>query len=275
MNNLLNNAIKFTHEGTVKLTVKLRKIIKKKNQSIADIQFIISDSGIGIKNEELKELFTPFRQLHQKHQRYGGTGLGLLISRQLVELMGGKISVESQEGKGSTFEFNLPLLLPLDQNSSLNSKKHAFLLTEDQKQLLNSFRILVAEDNLINRTVLTRLLKDIGFNNVEVAINGKLAVQKWEDAVNMKHPFRLIFMDCVMPELDGFEATKEIRAKEQNLEIQKCVIVAVTANALSEDKQRCLQSGMDEYLSKPIRVEQLCKVLSIYTKVEELNYTYS
>lgn len=272
---MLNNAIKFTHKGHVKLSVTLLNMKTENKTPIANIQFKITDTGIGIKSEDLKELFTPFRQLHQKHQIYGGTGLGLLISKQLVELMGGKITVESKEGVGSTFMFNLPLELPKDQSMSLKQRGQHLQLTQKQKEILSGVKILVAEDNIINRMVLTRLLSDIGFENVDTAVDGKHAVQKWEDAYKKGTPFNLVFMDCVMPEMDGFEATQAIRDKEKELEIQPCTIVAVTANALSEDKQRCLESGMDDYLSKPIRVEQLCKLLSSYTKVEELNDAYT
>jgi CheY-like chemotaxis protein len=271
---LLNNAIKFTHKGHVKLSVTL-DTIKNNQTSIADIQFKIIDTGIGIKDEDLKELFTPFRQLHQQHKVYGGTGLGLLISKQLVELMGGKINVFSKEGVGSTFMFNLPLALPKDQTINVKARRQRIQLTDKQKETLSRVKILVAEDNIINRTVLMRLLKDIGFDNVDTAVDGKNTVQKWEEAQKSGIPFNLVFMDCVMPELDGFEATQAIRDREKELSIQPCTIVAVTANALSEDKQRCLESGMDDYLSKPIRVEQLCKLLSSYTKIDELFDAYA
>src|SRR5690606_292487 len=122
----------------------------------------ITDTGIGIKKENLKELFLPFKQLHQKHQVYGGTGLGLLISKQLVELMGGKINVTSEEGVGSTFLFNLPLALPKNQTIKMKTPRQKIQLTEKQKEILSNFKILIAEDNIINRTVLMRLLKDIG-----------------------------------------------------------------------------------------------------------------
>ncbi len=238
--NLVGNAIKFTADGGV--TVRLRR-----DDVSSRARIEIEDTGIGIPRDKLGNLFQLFTQVDASTtRRFGGTGLGLAISRRLAELMGGAVGVESEEGRGSIFWFDLPLpantvLLP--RPTGLAEVKP--LARADGEQV----RVLVAEDNSVNQKLAKRLLEKAGCD-VEVVGDGQLAVE----AVKEKS-YHLVIMDCHMPNMDGFEATREIRRRFPRGSGPR--IVALTASALKSDHEACIEAGMDDFLTKPIVPEKL------------------
>ena len=240
LTNLISNAIKYTEHGEININVKTLYVL---NGNV-ELQFSIKDTGIGISKNSLQQLFQPFMQLDSSSTRkYSGTGLGLIISKHLVEKMKGKISVESSPGKGSNFIFTI--IGKQDKNN---------LRIEFEKKPLNfnlskeiPLNILLVEDNLINQKVTIRLLKRFGYTT-DIAVNGLIAV----DSVKKKS-YDIIFMDIQMPEMDGFEATKKIIKMFPK---EKCpVIIAMTAAVMKGDKEKCLETGMMDYIPKPVLPE--------------------
>ncbi|XDD43182.1 ATP-binding protein [Leptospira sp. WS60.C2] len=254
--NLIGNALKFTESGYVNLN------IKRKDEMIL---FEIKDSGIEISKEKQSSLFQKFSQVDASTSRkYGGTGLGLAISERLVKLLDGKIGVESEEGVGSTFWCLLPLSIAESDESTRHQNQNAFLHVQHSgfNSLPPSFienlthqTFLIVEDNLLNQKVIGGLLKKhrIPF---DLAENGKVA---WE--MCKKKDYDLILMDCEMPVMDGFEATRKIRELETS-KPQKSIIIAVTAHVLSEHQNKCSEVGMDGFISKPFYIEDLLKAYS-------------
>jgi PAS domain S-box-containing protein len=237
--NLAGNAIKFTHEGSVRLRVRLVSAINRR----AVLRFTVRDTGIGIPAESQTVIFQPFTQADGSTTRkYGGSGLGLSISTQLVEMMGGTITVESQPGEGSTFEFSAPFLLPADEPEPARDKK----AERPGPPAMPSCDILLAEDNLVSQRLVTRMLEKQG-HRVTVASNGREAVETAE-----RRAFDLIFMDVQMPEMDGLQATAALR----RLGV-RTPVVALTARAMTGDRERCLDAGMNTYLSKPVRMGEI------------------
>ena len=244
LSNLLSNAIKFTEHGRVLLAAE--RLADRDGDTRLWLRFVVRDSGIGIAPEALARLFQPFVQADQSTtRRYGGSGLGLVICRHLVELMGGSISVESTPGAGSTFTVDLPFAAALAPVASSGSGAGS-------RQTLNG-RVLVAEDNPVNQSVIEAMLGELGVT-VTIVANGAAAVEALPGGA-----FDLVLMDCQMPVMDGYAATAAIRASAGAL--ARVPIIALTANALPEDRQRCLAAGMDDYLSKPIRLEALATCL--------------
>lgn len=259
--NLVSNAIKFTRIGEVTVTVTRRRI----DAGRARFLFTVRDTGIGIAPADLARLFQQFQQPNASaNRKYGGTGFGLAISKLLIERMGGTIEVTSTPGQGSCFQFELVLLekdslcrrMPPTPEPLLPLKR--ILPGEPAKPA-----ILLADDHEINRTVTRKLLAQLGYS-LELASNGREAVEKWSSGA-----FSLILMDCQMPEMDGFEATARIR--EQEGDGPHTPIIALTANALSGDRQHCLQAGMDDYLSKPIHIDALRDMILRWTKSPALS----
>lgn len=253
--NLLGNAIKFTHQGEVVARVKLLSA----DADTLNLRFEVQDTGIGIPQDKREVIFDPFRQVDGSTTRkYGGTGLGLAICKKLVELMGGTIGVESQEGVGSLFWFDLKLPRATVPPSVLVEQSQKRVVEQSK---IVGLRVLVAEDNLVNQKVVRRILEKWGVH-CEIAENG-LEVLEWLS----REPFHLILMDCQMPRMDGFEATRRIRAYEEHTGRHLHIpIIALTANAMSEDRERCLQVGMDDYLSKPLKPELLYEKLVYWGK---------
>ena len=242
--NLVSNAVKFTQKGDVVIGAsELRKVDGKKL-----IQISVKDTGIGIKPEHLVHLFDPFTQADASTTRkYGGTGLGLSIAKQLCNLMAGDLTAESQLNRGS--EFIATLLLP----AADACLKTASVPAVEKPSTENPVKhILLVEDNLINQTVATKMLENLG-HKITVAGNGIEALE----ALRKQDDFDLILMDCQMPEMDGFEATALIREGLAGEKAQTMLIIALTANAMKGDKERCLAAGMDKFLTKPIELEQL------------------
>ncbi len=248
--NLLSNAVKFTHAGTIEISVTA-KPIHTTNSRLYELHFSISDTGIGIPEEKLDRLFQSFSQVDSTTTRkYGGTGLGLAISRRLVELMGGEIWVVSRPKLGSTFHFTIPaeeaeeISIPVD--SCVTRAK-----THPSQGKNGTLRILLAEDNAINQMVAIQMLKRLGYS-ADVAGNGLEVLQ----AIERQH-YDVVLMDVQMPEMDGLVAAQEIR----KLWPRGPRIIAITAYALKGDRERCLAAGMDDYISKPIVIEELRRVL--------------
>jgi len=241
--NLLSNAVKFTNKGEVTIAISDRRI----NGNNHEIHFAIKDTGIGIPKDRISQLFQSFSQVDASTTRkYGGTGLGLAISRHLVEMMGGKIWAESETGKGSAFHFTI--LAASTTKKPVGAHTDAFQLQLDPKLgQLNPLRILLAEDNIVNQKVARQMLKKIGYE-ADVAANGLEVLQALE-----RQPYDVILMDVQMPEMDGIEAAKRIRERWHN----GPKIIAITAYALEGDMDRCLNAGMDDYISKPIKIEEL------------------
>jgi two-component system, sensor histidine kinase and response regulator len=239
--NLIGNAIKFTEHGGVSLQL-LRQ------NSSNQITFRVIDSGIGMSAEQLGRLFQSFTQADASTTRkYGGTGLGLAISRNLVQMMGGDLSVESREGEGSCFSFSLPCR----EATQLPTQQRHHFSQEDMARLIGG-QVLLVEDNLINIQVAGELLEGLGIE-VTIARSGVEALQQL--AVGN---YDLILMDVQMPDMDGFEATRQLRCSPQWQEIP---VIALTANAMSGDRERCLAAGMNDYLSKPIDPDELQSML--------------
>ncbi|MNC06652.1 Aerobic respiration control sensor protein ArcB [compost metagenome] len=244
--NLVGNAVKFTYSGGVTVRVSLLE----QQEGKVKLHFTVADTGIGIPEHSRGRLFEPFVQLdHSMGHRHEGTGLGLAIARQLVELMGGTISLNTAVQQGAAFEFTVKLRLP----SGLPAAQGG-AISAGSGQVSRVLRILVAEDNEINQIVLRKILEKRGFS-VEVVADGLQVVQMAEAAA-----YDLIFMDVQMPGMNGLEATRIIR---QTLSPERQpVIIAVTANALKGDREHCLEAGMDEYISKPLRSEAVTNLIA-------------
>ncbi len=240
LSNLISNAIKYTDEGNIEVSMKK---LSEKNDTI-EIQFCVKDTGIGISKEATPQLFQPFTQLDSSSTRkYGGTGLGLIISKHLVEMMKGKIKVESELGKGSSFIFTI-IGKKDNENHKLDFEKKPLNFNLANEIPL---KILLVEDNLINQKVTVRLMKRFGYN-IDVVSNG-------EEAINTikKNYYDIIFMDIQMPILDGIEATKRIIKMFPK---EKCpIIIAMTAAVMKGDKEKCLKAGMKDYIPKPVLPE--------------------
>ncbi|WP_170110196.1 ATP-binding protein [Flavilitoribacter nigricans] len=243
--NLLSNAIKFTEEGEVCLTVE--KI--KENRNKVWLQFSISDTGIGISTMQLDRLFMPYTQGDASTTRkYGGTGLGLTITQQLIELMKGHIQVQSELGLGSTFRATLPFK-PVEAPGPQSETN----LIENGKDLLRTRNILVVEDHPINQELMKAILAKLGFQ-ADVAEQGQEALEYLE-----RKRYDLIFMDLQMPVKDGYQTTKEIIATYP--EPIRPVIIAMTANALRGERERCLAAGMNAYITKPLDMQTIEQVI--------------
>lgn len=246
--NLLGNAIKFTKKGDVSVVMRLVGM----EENLARVRFEIQDTGKGIAKSQAEKMFQPFTQADGTSQRrHGGTGLGLSISKKLCELMNGDIGFESQLGKGSTFWFEIPLKVSPEQtDSALGESDEDRSLTEQQDSLnrmkSQNISILLAEDNAVNQLVTKLQIEKYGFK-IDIANNGFEVLSLMQEK-----SYDLVLMDCQMPEMDGFEATKKIRENEK-ISGKHIPIIALTANVLDEDRKKCLQIGMDDFLPKPVK----------------------
>ncbi len=244
LNNLLGNAVKFTNKGEIRFGVVLK--------DEATLEFFVKDSGIGINEKNHTKIFEMFGQADASSTReHGGSGLGLTISKKLVELMEGKIWVESTVGMGSTFFFTLPYK-PL---STTNVKKS----NQIQKLEVVKNKLLLVEDNLINQRLTKLILEKAGYE-VLTANNGQEAVDYFKKDLEIK----LIIMDIQMPVLDGLAATQVIRFHEVEQKLKKTPIIALTAHAMKGDKEKCIEAGCDNYLSKPIMIDVLVDTIKKY-----------
>lgn len=273
--NLLGNALKFTDKG--ELVIKVHLASSDTVLRTCQIEFSVADTGIGIPEWALENLFTPFTQVESPtNRRYGGTGLGLTICKLLTEIMGGGISVESTVGKGTTFSFNISLKISDDSALSNESEgealkdgrsddqttgqQHALSSCEGLSSISESHssRILVAEDNLVNQRVVLMILKRLGYTEVVTVADGEQAV-----AAVRESAYDLVLMDVSMPRMDGITATKQIRELDRVLSRQTHVI-GLSARAMEEDREEAKLAGMDGYLSKPVKLEEIDFVLRHY-----------
>ncbi len=268
--NLIGNAIKFTEKGKIEIYSRLENISDNSLVILSSVR----DTGIGIPEEKLNLLFKPFSQVDASHaHKFGGTGLGLMICKEFTNMMEGKIGVDSEVNVGSTFHFTMKLNSKKSETviynnptsfDEFNIKKYETdnnsLFDDEIKKKRQSYSILVAEDNLVNQKVLLRMLTELGYN-AEAAKTGKEALEF------VKHgSFHAVLMDVQMPEMDGLDATKMIRKLENSS--KNIPVIAITANALKGDKEKCLEAGMDDYLTKPINVKQMAKVLDSWVNLE-------
>lgn len=239
INSLLSNALKFTNAGGI----KFQCLLEKQQADCYDLRFSIEDTGSGIPEAQQSKIWDLFHQVNNSNVREnGGIGIGLTLSRRLVHLMGGQLNMESTEGKGSVFSFTVCL----KKGSSPD------LLSQNYFK-----KLLLVEDNLINQRVSMYSLRQLGFD-VDVADNGRIAVDKF-----LENQYDLILMDIQMPVMDGLEATRLIRSIEHDKHVESHVkIVAITANALGDDRQSCIDAGIDGFLTKPFNLEKLPVVIS-------------
>ncbi|QWV98463.1 response regulator [Geomonas nitrogeniifigens] len=246
--NLLGNAVKFTSRGEVRLTAA-----RLAEQGEGWLRFEVADTGIGIRPEAQAHIFESFSQADYSTTRtFGGTGLGLAISRQLAQLMEGELGLTSEYGVGSTFWFSVRLEVLKEVPESLANQQAP--LEGGTKPCFDAL-ILVAEDNPVNQDVVRHMLGQLNCR-VDIVANGELAV-----AASGEGKYHLVFMDCQMPHMDGFAATRAIRDREESEGGGHLPVVALTANALAGDRELCLAAGMDDYLSKPFDCGQLAEVL--------------
>jgi signal transduction histidine kinase/CheY-like chemotaxis protein len=257
--NLLSNAVKFTPEGG--LITLTSQLIDSPEQERPQISIVIADTGIGIGEEQMTRLFQPFQQAESSTaRRFGGTGLGLVISKRIVDLMGGSISVESQPGKGTSFGVVLPLEKAREDIKDTRVEERAEQGAKDDEIFVGR-RILLAEDVEVNREIVMALMESTG-TEIDCASNGIEAVELFA-----KNPERydLILMDIQMPELDGFDATRRIRALEAPW-AHEVPIIALTANVFKEDIDKCLAAGMDDHLGKPFDQAKVFESMRKYLK---------
>ena len=247
LSNLISNAIKFTDHGQITLSVRESPLLES---PLTLLHFAVTDSGIGIPPEAQSRLFSPFSQLDASNTRkYGGTGLGLSIVRRLAELMGGEAGVSSRPGAGSTFWFEIAL--PRTQGSQLPTTAQPTQAPTSSSQ--GPAHILLVEDNATNRAVVKSLLGKHGYR-VSCAHDGQEAL---EQLTGGQLAADLILMDCQMPRLDGFDATRQLRDWERRQARRALPIIALTASAFAEDRQRCLDAGMNDFLAKPVNAGEL------------------
>ncbi|WP_298934206.1 response regulator [uncultured Ramlibacter sp.] len=245
--NYAGNAVKFTERGGILICVE----IEQRLPSQVLVRFSVHDTGIGMAQDQKRRLFESFHQADSSTTRkYGGTGLGLAISRELATLMGGEVGVDSAPGQGSTFWFTARLGLGVAAQPALAAPMDS---AGAAAPALRNARILLVEDNDINQIVASEILREAGCD-VEIADNGRIAVE-----MVRARPYDIVLMDMQMPEMDGMEATAAIRKLDRHGAVP---IIAMTANAMQQDRQRCLDAGMNDYISKPVDPQQLWRVVA-------------
>lgn len=254
LNNIINNAIKFTEKGKVDFNIK----ILPTSESELELLFEVSDTGIGIAKENLEEIFESFSQAHTSiTRRFGGSGLGLAICKRLVEMLGGKISVESELGKGSAFRFTLSFA-----KGEVPVHREGIPAVFPHEAGLKGLKILIVEDNLPNMALAKKMISKWGAN-VDCAENGKEAVEKIKEI-----KYDLVLMDLQMPVMDGYEATREIR--KMGFSSRDLPVIALTAFATSEDKAHASKEGMNDFISKPIDSRELYRKIVMHIQSKSL-----
>lgn len=266
LTNLVGNALKYTEVGMVVMDIDA--VAQEDGRMMVDVA--ITDTGIGIAEDKLTVIFEKFTQADDSTtRRFGGTGLGLTITKQLVELMGGEITVQSKLGVGSVFRCRIPFPTTefsptLDQLIQVNNDYSD--LSVVNKVSVSNARVLVAEDHPLNQAFISRLLKQAKVNHVTMVQNGQEAIE----AV-LKDTYDLILMDCHMPVVNGYDATREIRELERGENATHTPIVAMTANAMVGDREMCLACGMDDYISKPVNMDVFRRVISRWIALDDIS----
>ena len=256
LTNLIGNAVKYTLEGCVEIHINYHALADDQ----IELDCSIIDTGIGIPENKLLDIFDKFSQADETTTRkFGGTGLGLAITKELVELMSGEVGVKSKEGKGSTFWFKIPFKITDTLHNELQKENENKLPEfEEEKHdriKVADSRILIAEDHELNQVFIKKLLRHLGFENYDLVENGALATQAYQDS-----NYDLILMDCHMPDMNGYQATSKIRTIEENTQ-NHTPIIALTADAMVGIREKCLEAGMDDYISKPIDSDKFKAVL--------------
>ncbi len=255
MNNIVGNAIKFTDKGVIEIQSKLLH----KGEKSSSVEISIADTGIGIPPNKIAHIFDPFHQIDLSHKRkYSGTGLGLAICKKLSELMGGRITAQSMPGKGSLFKWALTL-----SHQAMATDKFATGDSDPNQQNSKKIKILIVDDSQSNRMVVASMIKNYGFE-ITQAVDGQDAYE-----LSCKQKFDVIVMDIAMPRMDGITASKKIKSIDSYY--KRVPIIALTAHTLSEERKQCLESGMDEYLSKPTDKAQLLKTIFHLVKPDQHN----
>ena len=256
LTNLLGNAIKFTEKGEVVLTVSKGKTWSAaENKTCRSVAIAVRDTGIGISKENIDQVFERFIQADSSTTRiYGGTGLGLTIARNLAELMGGSLTVQSEQGKGSVF--TLLITLESENDPISETPAEAGIRKPHLNKLTDNAAVLVAEDEPVNMMLISEVLSKMGFEVLK-ATNGREAL-----ALLDEHDPSVIFMDVNMPEMDGLEATLAIRQLPGHK--RGIPIIALTADVMKKDKEHCLAAGMDHFVSKPFRLDEIEEALKLY-----------
>ncbi|AFY58076.1 PAS domain S-box [Rivularia sp. PCC 7116] len=251
LSNLIGNAIKFTDNGEV--SVHISSETQDTFQNSVKLHFRVSDTGIGIDPEVKENLFKPFTQADGSTTRkYGGTGLGLTICRRIIDLMGGEIAVQSNPGEGATFWFTVSL----DRSETEVESDLQSTATIIDSSSAKNLKILIVEDYVDSREIVVFMLEELGYQ-AEAVSNGEQALDKLAES-----DFDIVFMDCQMPVMDGYEATRQLRQREG--EQRHTLIIGLTANAMYDDREKCLNAGMDNYLSKPVMMENLERIINNY-----------
>ncbi|MGD1861366.1 MAG: chemotaxis protein CheB [Leptolyngbyaceae cyanobacterium] len=276
LRNLLSNAFKFTQTGHVTIAVDRANLqdwpegqeasSHPDDDNAIFLRFTITDTGVGIPKDIQPRLFEPFIQADTSTTRqYGGTGLGLTICRRIVELMQGRIGVESSPRQGSTFWFTIPCS-HLEGSRATADQQRYEAVSRSADAPPHDIRILVVEDNLDNQHLLITMLTELGYANIEAVDDGAAFLQKMAEQPGQPHQspvYDIVLMDCQMPHLDGYEATRQFRQQETGT--QRIPIVGLTANAMKGDREKCLAAGMDDYLSKPIALDVFATVIERWT----------
>jgi hemerythrin-like metal-binding protein len=267
--NLLGNAVKFTPNGG---SISLEACFLKEEEGLCTIEIRVTDTGIGISQEQQTRVFSSFEQAETSTSRkFGGTGLGLAISKQIVSLMGGEISIESELGRGSTFSFTVQVKRgrpPQNRESAALSAPQSSLPAGGDSDGENQFegcRVLLAEDVEINQEIVLALLEPSGLR-IDCAKNGREALEMWTAAPDS---YDMIFMDVQMPEMDGYEAARRIRGMDIP-QARTVPIVAMTANVFREDIEKCLEAGMNDHIGKPLNIDSVLDILRKYLKPGDL-----
>jgi PAS domain S-box-containing protein len=252
LRNLVSNSLKFTETGSVTI------LLSKGRGRFLNIS--VQDTGIGIPEDKLDTIFEKFMQADNSITReFGGTGLGLTITQQLIELLGGEIFVESVVGEGSTFKFELPLDVADEQLKAVNL--YDVRQAGSDGSLPTHINILAVDDHPVNQKFVMKLMEKLGFSNVDLAESGREALD-----MIAANSYDLVLMDCQMPELDGYQATIELRKIEEGTD-RHLPVIALTANAMVGDRDKCLKAGMDDYLSKPIKPDKLMALIKQHVSV--------
>lgn len=266
--NLAGNALKFTHRGKISLSATL---LKTERENVT-VHFAVRDTGIGINQHQAQQLFKAFSQADTSTTRkFGGTGLGLSISQSMVNLMGGEISLTSTPGRGSEFSFDVvfeiakalpaPSSVKMVSGTAGSATVGNTASNAPTASLWEGKRVLLVEDNQVNQLLAKTILKKANIS-VDVAINGQEAIHAL-----VREEFDLVLMDIQMPIMDGYEATRCIREILQKPELP---VIAMTANAMQGDKERCLEAGMDDFLTKPINQQQLITTIGHWVSQTEV-----